>query len=155
MGSMKSIVVAALLLLPVFAKADTVSMILIKGKCSNVLIEGKGSKNPCAGFLGNTVFDSDEVLFAFTITNNEEISMLKFYGDGNSQVSQGENAKIQPITTVEYVSPQRRNSYAAAGQCKFQNPYLGIPAAIECSAETEAGLMKAKFLSNGEEPIGE
>ena len=155
MGNIKCIFLATLLSLPLFAKAEAVSMILIKGKCSNVLIEGKGSKNPCAGFLGNTVFDSDEVLFAFTIVNNEEVSMLKFYGNGNSQITQGENAKIQPITTVEYVSPQRRNSYTAAGQCKFQNPYLGIPAAIECSAETEAGLMKAKFMSNGEEPIGE
>ncbi len=139
---------------PTFVQAETVSVLILEGKCGSVLINGK-SDDSCMGVLGNSVFDNGQVLFAFTLVKNDKASMLKFFGNGEHKVATGENERIQQISTVEYVTPQGRVSYAAVGQCKYQNPYMGVPVAILCNTETKAGVMRAAFITNGEEPISE
>lgn len=149
-----SVLAFTALFTPINAQAEPVSVLILEGKCGSVLINGK-SDDSCMGVLGNSVFDSGQVLFAFTLVKNEKASMLKFFGNGEHKVSIGENERIQQISTVEYVTPQGRVSYAAVGQCKYQNPYMGVPVAIVCNTETKAGVMRAAFITNGEEPVSE
>lgn len=132
--------------------AEAESTLFMTGKCSDVIVSGKAI-NTCVDMLGSSTFKSGEVLFGFIIKSGGEAKMLKFFGDGTQEISKGENSRILSIHSVEYNSPNKRNNYNAVGQCFYENPYRGIPAKIICTAETDAGPMKAKFITDGKEPM--
>ena len=135
----------------IFAKdSDVEAMLMMKGECSNALINSKEDKS-CIGLLSHAVFNSGTLLFMYTFSKSEtDFFALKFYGD--SEINKSDNEKAMPVSYIEINSPNTKKSYKAVGKCVFQNPYNKTPALIECEAETENGAMRARFLTDGQDP---
>ncbi|WP_151752573.1 hypothetical protein [Acinetobacter bereziniae] len=154
---MRRIVLAYLLAVSVLSSTksiaqddDVQAIFIMKGECTTAVVNSK-AENSCMGLLSHTVFKSGTLLFMFNFLKSEtDFFTLKFFGD--SEINRGENAKIMPVSYIEINSPNTKKSYKAVGKCIFQNPYNQVPALIECEAETENGIMKGKFLTDGQDP---
>ncbi|MDC5069404.1 hypothetical protein OHW31_19300 [Acinetobacter baumannii] len=129
---------------------DTEAIFLMNGTCTEALINSK-EENSCKGILSHSVFKSGTLLFMYVFSKSEtDFFALKFFGD--SEINRGDDEKVMPVSYIEINSPNTKKSYKAVGKCIFQNPYNGMLAKIECEADTENGVMKAKFLTDGNEP---
>ncbi|MFW1748766.1 hypothetical protein ACG95P_19200 [Acinetobacter guillouiae] len=135
----------------VFANdGDVEAIFMMKGECSNALVNSREDKS-CMGLLSHTVFSSGTLLFMYTFSKSgTDFFALKFYGD--SEINKSDNEKAMPVSYIEINSPNSKKSYKAVGKCTFQNPFNQTPALIECEAETENGVMRAKFLTDGKDP---
>lgn len=136
----------------IFAKdSDTLGVFIMKGECSSALIDSKEEKS-CVGLLSHTVFNSGTLMFMYTFSKSEtDFFALKFYGD--SEINKSDNEKALLVSHIEINSPNIKKRYKAVGKCTYQNPFNQSPALVECEAETENGVMKAKFLTDGEDPL--
>ena len=129
---------------------DTQAIFIMKGECTEAIINSK-TDHSCKGVLSHSVFKSGTLLFMYTFSKSEtDFFALKFFGD--SEINKEDNEKVMPVSYVEINSPNTQKSYKAVGKCIFQNPYNQVPALIECEAETENGVMKARFFTDGQDP---
>lgn len=134
-----------------FASNDNLAAsFIMKGECSNAVIDSRDEKS-CVGVLSHSVFKDGTLMFMYTFSKNEtDFFALKFFGD--SEINKSSDEKAMPVNYIEINSPNMKKSYKAVGKCIFQNPYNQSPALIECEADTENGIMKARFLTDGQEP---
>ena len=129
-------------------------MLMVAGSCSGgiELFGNKAGRTSCKQ-MSNTVYKDGRTGFYFVTENY----LLTFSGVA-PQVTTSPNSAVQPVDLVLFNETKNGNpnqpiKLRAAGTCAFANPFLGIPAVIDCEAETAKGRFAAKFMSDGSEPV--
>ena len=131
---------------------DLTDLLGMPGKCEEIVLYGKSSKKQCQS-LFNTVYKDGRSGFYFIADD----MILTFSGDGDQQVRQGPDKSTQAIDLVlmnkpDKGPPERPDKMTAIGECSFENPFLGKPSIVKCSAKTEKGIFAGIFYHDGSEP---
>lgn len=142
----------ALALAPVFAASAKErvgpTMLIVKGACERLMIEGRDTTSKCSGKLLNTSYSNGRVGFYFV---TEDGAALTFTGNGKQQIKPDADTAVQPVDGIIFSFKGNTDKTAAVGTCKFTNPYKG-PGLVACSAEAESGKFNAVFRTDGAKP---
>ena len=137
------------------AKAENpmTDLMSISGTCENITLYGRHEERKCKGAM-NILYKDGRSGFYFVGDN----MILTFSGDGDQQVRKGANNSTQSIDLVLLNNPQtgdpdKPEKLLAIGKCSFENPFLGKPTLLQCSATTERGEFEATFMHDGSEPV--
>ena len=133
-------------------RSDLTDLLGMPGKCEEIVLYGKSAKKQCQS-LFNTVYKDGRSGFYFIA----EDMILTFSGNGDQQLRQGSDKSTQAIDLVLMNKPgkgppERPEMITAIGECSFENPFLGKPTIVKCSAKTEKGTFAGAFYHDGSEP---
>jgi len=136
--------------MPALANAQNklTAMVILQGTCKK-LVGGKARTSDCTGKLLNTEYSDGRLGFYFVTTGG---MALTFSTRGREQVKADENTAIVPVDMLFTTGKGQTDKVQAVGTCKFANPYRGVPAPVECTADTARGRYEAAFLSDGSKP---
>jgi hypothetical protein len=142
---------AGIIAMPAAATAETrlSAMVTLQGACKKLVVAGKVRTSECTGKLLNTEYADGRLGFYFVTADG---SMLTFSTRGENQVKTGQNTRVVPVDMVLPTTNGKTEKIPAVGTCKFTNPYQGIPAPVECVADSARGRYEAAFLSDGGKP---
>lgn len=146
-----SIALAGTVCLPVTAEAQApkvTGVMILKGACKKLTVNGKNRTADCTGKLLNTDYSNGRTGFYFVTNQGMAVT---FSTRGDKQVHSDADTAIAPVDMVIVGGEGRSEKISATGTCKFVNPYKG-PAPVECRAESASGLFEASFVSDGGKP---
>jgi hypothetical protein len=134
-------------------KLEVESMVMLSGKCErNTVIFDKELTGGCSKLM-NVVHKNGRSGF-HVIVNDWIISLS---GLGYKQIQPNSADKIQPIDLLILNKvgrdPKRPGQFKAVGDCTHQNPFIGMPARIECKGNTEEGSFLVVFNHDGSDPV--
>lgn len=125
----------------------------LTGRCVKVIVASKKATGECApskdkAVIMNTISQDGRSTF-YVVTDQHAIA---FSGTGSIQTS--ENSSMQPIDAIFLTRIGEKNSETirAIGGCKYENPTMGVPTQIQCSANTKQGIFALEFLHDGRPP---
>ena len=164
--SKNALKLAVLLVTGIFYPQDTFAqsnlqgmrMTSLRGRCLRVMTAGRNlpaqcSPDPANALLLNTSYPDGRSGF-YIVTDGY---ILTFSGMGSKQIKNGPNSVVQPVDLILFNKlvngdANRPTKIRASGICSYENPTRGIPAKIECNAQTEQGQFALEFLHNGKYP---
>jgi hypothetical protein len=141
-----------LILPPALADNPMTDLLSLTGSCASVRLYGKSVDRNCTAAM-NTLYKNGRSGFYFVAEN----MVLTFSGNGDLQVRQDANTSNQAIDLILLSNPKASGNsnpvrLVAIGKCLFENPFLGKPTKLICSAMTENGEFEATFEHDGSEP---
>lgn len=126
----------------------------LSGKCLKVIaMDVFVEQDNCIDKVMNIEYPNGRNGFKFILTSkNGSTSVISFSGDGSNQVYKDKDHAKQLIDRVIFTFNGSTDDLKAVGSCSFENPYLGKPVKILCSADTSQGKFSGEFISNGISP---
>lgn len=131
--------------------AKRVDVGLMTGKCSVLIASGRDFSDTCEGKILNSGHANGRVGFYFFVSDK---AVLTISGEDlpNPSVNTDET-RVDLILLnlgIEGVPPSETKAF---GKCRYDNPFQGVPATVNCSGTMEDGSpFEAQFLSDGGEP---
>lgn len=118
-----------------------------RGRCFKLILAGNDLTARCRNRVTSLVLADGTLAFVFS---TRDITVV-FSGDREGVVRNRDAAHLPVEVVAIGEDEQTLEATGASGTCRFGDPYSG-PTAIECSAESVFGSMKAGFISNGKPP---
>lgn len=131
------------------------AMYAVTGKCLRTVIFGNPmNAASCSNKLINSEWQNDRIGFVFMLQGDKDdtVVVYTFIGNGPEQVHKNNDHVVQPIHRVNLTFNGETSSHKAVGSCEFENPFIGMPAKVSCSVDTDEGKFIGEFVSDGNEP---
>lgn len=131
--------------------AGRVDVTMMAGKCERLIASGHDASKVCEGKVLNSGLESGRVGFYFFISDKATLTISG--EDLPNPTADTDETRVDLILLnlgIDGIPPSETKAF---GKCLYENPFLGVPAKVNCMGTTEDGSpFEARFVTNGAAP---
>ncbi len=129
-------------------KSGVKGLLVMKGKCSHLVVSGKDFTADCGSALMNTEYTNGRTGFYFSAGKGQNVI---FSGLGSEQLKLQGGEILQPVDSIIMALSAKSERARAVGECRFGNPFTGSTE-VSCRANTSKSVYEGDFKSDGSKP---